>query len=115
MPKYYYLVLGISRGADLDKIKRAYRRVVKKHHPDVSALQEGAEKFREIREAFETLGDEAKRGRYDEELARQGSEVRITRVPEIIESRTSQLAEIDRFFSRTDEFFEGFNRRENFS
>ena len=95
--------------------KRAYRRVVKKHHPDVSALQEGAEKFREIREAFETLGDEAKRGRYDEEHARQGSEVRITRVPEIIESRKSQLAEIDRFFSRTDEFFEGFNRRENFS
>ena len=34
MPKYYYLVLGISRGADLDKIKRAHRRVVKKHHPD---------------------------------------------------------------------------------
>ena len=71
-------------------------------------MQEGAEKFREIREAFETLGDEAKRGRNDEELARQGSEVRITRVPEIIESRRSQFDEIDRFFSRTDEFFEGF-------
>jgi len=89
MPKNYYLVLGISMGADLDKIKRTHRRVVKKHHPDVSALQEGAEKFREIREAFETLGAEAKRGKYDEELARQGSEVRITRVPEIIESRRS--------------------------
>ena len=46
MPKDYYLVLGISRGADLNKIKKAHRRVVKKHHPDVSALQEGAEKFR---------------------------------------------------------------------
>jgi molecular chaperone DnaJ len=108
MPKYYYLVLGISRGADLDKIKRAHRRVVKKHHPDVSVLQEGTEKFREIREAFEILGNEAKRRRYDEEFARQGSEVRITRVPEIIESRRSQLDEIDRLFSRTDEFFEGF-------
>jgi molecular chaperone DnaJ len=108
MPKDYYLVLGISRGADLNKIKKAHRRVVKKHHPDVSALQEGAEKFREIREAYETLGDEVKRRRYDEELARQGSEVRITRVPEIIESRRSLLDEIDRFFSRTDEFFEGF-------
>jgi curved DNA-binding protein CbpA len=79
-----------------------------------SALQEGAEKFREIREAYETLSDETKRRRYDEELARQGSEVRITRVPEIIESRRSLLDEIDRFFSRTDEYFEGFNRRENF-
>ena len=87
MPKDYYLILGISRGADLNKIKKAHRRVVKKHHPDVSALQEGAQKFREIRDAYETLGDEAKRRRYDEELARQGSEVRITRVPEIIESR----------------------------
>ena len=102
MPKDYYLVLGISRGADLNKIKKAHRRVVKKHHPDVSALQEGAEKFREIREAFEALGGEAKRRRYDEELAIQGSEVKITRVPEIIESRRSLLDEIDRFFSSTD-------------
>jgi len=78
MPKDYYLVLGISRGADLNKIKKAHRRVVKKHHPDVSALQEGAEKFREIREAYETLGDEVKRRRYDEELARQGSEIKLS-------------------------------------
>src|SRR4030042_1308499 len=103
MPKDYYLVLGISRGADLNKIKKAHRRVVKKHHPDVYALQEGAEKFREIRDAYETLGDEVKRRTYDEKLARQGSEVRITRVPEIIESRRSLLDEIDRFFSRTNE------------
>ena len=102
MPKDYYLVLGISRGADLNKIKKAHRRVVKKHHPDISALQEGAEKSREIREAYETLSDEMKRRRYDEELARQGAEVRITRVPEIIESRSSLLDEIDRFFSSTD-------------
>jgi DnaJ-class molecular chaperone len=108
MPKDYYLVLGISRGADLNKIKKAYRSVAKKYYPDLSALHEGAEKFREIREAYETLGDEAKRRRYDEELARQRSELRITRVPEIIESRRSLYDEIDRFFSRTDEFFEGF-------
>ena len=78
MPKDYYLVLGISRGADLNKIKKAHRRVVKKHHPEVSALQDGAEKFREIREAYETLGDEVKRRRYDEELARQGSEIKLS-------------------------------------
>jgi curved DNA-binding protein CbpA len=48
--------LGISRGADLNKIKKAYRRVVKKQQPEVSVLQEGAEKFREIREAYGDLG-----------------------------------------------------------
>ena len=56
MPKDYYLVLGISKGADLNKIKKAHRRVVKKPHPDVPALQEGAEKFREIREANPVSG-----------------------------------------------------------
>jgi DnaJ-class molecular chaperone len=101
MPKDYYLVLGIGRGADLNKIKKAHRRVVKKHHPNVSALQEGGEKFREIREAYETLGDQVKRRRYDEELTRQGSEVRITRDPDIIENRRSLLDEIDMYFSRT--------------
>jgi len=54
MRKDYYLVLGISRGADLNIIKKAHRRIIKKHHPDVSALQEGAEKFREIREPDRT-------------------------------------------------------------
>jgi molecular chaperone DnaJ len=46
MPKDYYLVLGISRGADLNKIKKAHRRVVKKHHPDVFAQLCSAVKFK---------------------------------------------------------------------
>jgi curved DNA-binding protein CbpA len=49
------------------------------------------------RHAYETLSDEAKRRRYDEELARQGSEVRITRVPEIIEGRRSLLMRLTGF------------------
>ena len=106
MPKDYYIVLGVGRDANLNKIKKAYRRVAKKYHPDIRRSQESAEKFHEIREAYETLGDEAKRRRYDEELTRQGSEIRITRVPEVIESRRSLFDEMDRFFSRTDEFFE---------
>jgi DnaJ-class molecular chaperone len=108
MPEDYYIVLGVSRGADIDKIKKAYRRVAKKYHPDVARSRESAEKFREVRAAYETLADEERRRRYDEELAQRGSEIRISRVPEIIERRRSPLQDMERFFSRADEFFEGF-------
>ena len=60
MPKDYYIVLGVSRGADLNKIKKAYRVTAKKYHPDASASAESHEKFLELREAYETLVDEAK-------------------------------------------------------
>jgi DnaJ-class molecular chaperone len=109
MPKDYYIVLGVSRGADLNKIKRAYRKVVKKYHPDVVQSEETKKRFLEIREAYETLSDERRRKDYDEELAKQGSRLRITRVPDIIESRTSLFEEMERTFSSaTDDFFEGF-------
>jgi len=108
MPKDYYIVLGISRGADSNKIKKAYRRVAKQYHPDIAPSRESVEKFREIREAYETLGDEERRRRYDQELARGGSEIRISRVPEIIKRKRSPLHNMERLFSRTDEFFQGF-------
>ena len=43
MPKDYYIVLGVSRGADLNKIKKAYRVIAKKYHPDASASDESHE------------------------------------------------------------------------
>jgi molecular chaperone DnaJ len=105
----YYIVLGVSKGANLEKIKKAYRTVVKRYHPDVTHSQEGGKRFIEIREAYETLGDEIKRREYDEELERQGSPLRIRRVPEIINARTSRLSEMeDLFHSPVDDFFEGF-------
>ena len=71
----YYVVLGVSKNANLDKIKRAYRTVVKKHHPDVTHSQESKQRFLEIREAYETLSDDLKRRHYDEELERQWPEL----------------------------------------
>ena len=73
MPKDYYIVLGVSRGANLNKIKKAYRTVIKQHHPDVTQTNGSTERFHEIREAYETLSNEAKRKSYDAQLAEKGA------------------------------------------
>jgi molecular chaperone DnaJ len=105
----YYVILGVGKEANLERIKKAYRTVVKKHHPDISHSQEGKRRFLEVREAYETLSDEIKRRQYDEELERQGSRLRIRMVPEIINARTTRLNEMeDVFHSPVDDFFEGF-------
>ncbi len=108
MRRDHYVVLGINSKADLNRIKRAYRTVAKKYHPDVSHSQESSERFREVREAYETLSDETKRKSYDQELARQGSRLRISEVPQTIERRTSIFGRVDDFFSHVDDFFSGF-------
>ncbi len=66
----FYLLLGIDRGADLGKIKSAYRRSAKRLHPDLSPGGDAAEKFKQVTEAYETLADAQKRRRYDETLRR---------------------------------------------
>lgn len=64
--KDYYAVLGVSRHADQEEIKKAYRRLARRYHPDVNrGDQEAAERFKEINEAYEVLGDPEKRRRYD--------------------------------------------------
>ncbi|MGX3021915.1 molecular chaperone DnaJ [Ursidibacter sp. B-7004-1] len=63
----YYEVLGLSKGASEQEIKRAYKRLAAKHHPDKNqGSKEAEEKFKEIKEAYEVLGDSEKRAMYDQ-------------------------------------------------
>jgi molecular chaperone DnaJ len=62
----YYDVLGVKKDASEDEIKKAYRKLAKKHHPDVNKGNKDAEnKFKEISEAYAVLGDKEKRDQYD--------------------------------------------------
>lgn len=64
--KDYYKVLGVARDAAQDEIKRAYRKLARKYHPDVSKEPDAEEKFKEVAEAYEVLKDPEKRKAYDE-------------------------------------------------
>lgn len=64
--KDYYAILGVPRDATAEDIKKAFRKLARKHHPDVAKDKKAAEeKFKEINEAYEVLGDPEKRGKYD--------------------------------------------------
>jgi len=63
----YYSVLGVSRGADEAEIKKAYRRMARKNHPDVNPGDKAAEeRFKSVQEAYDILGDSKKRAIYDQ-------------------------------------------------
>jgi len=61
----YYAALGVERGASADEIKKAYRRLAQKYHPDVSKEPGAETKFKEVAEAYQTLKDPEKRAAYD--------------------------------------------------
>jgi len=64
--KDYYQVLGVRRDADAEEIKRAYRKLARKYHPDVSDEKNAEDRFKEVAEAYEVLRDSDKRAAYDQ-------------------------------------------------
>jgi curved DNA-binding protein len=63
--KDYYQILGVERGASDEVVKKAYRKLARKYHPDVSKEKDATERFQELSEAYETLRDKEKRAAYD--------------------------------------------------
>jgi curved DNA-binding protein len=64
--KDYYKILGVDRDASADQVKKAYRKLAHKYHPDVSKHPAGEEKFKEVAEAYDTLKNPEKRAAYDQ-------------------------------------------------
>jgi molecular chaperone DnaJ len=65
MPRDYYEVLGVARGADENEIKKAFRRLARELHPDVNSEPDAEERFKEAAEAYEVLSDNDRRATYD--------------------------------------------------
>ena len=68
-----YLVLGVPRDADDQQVRDAYRRLAKRHHPDLHPDARAGDRMRRVNEAWDVLSDPSRRSRYDADHARQAS------------------------------------------
>jgi molecular chaperone DnaJ len=107
MPRNYYMVLGVERGADLSQIKHAYRSAIKRYHPDRFGTGTDPDKFRAAQEAYEVLSDRDRRRAYDAQLHREGIPAQLTRVPRRAAPRGKAWRDLRDTASLLDDFFEG--------
>ncbi len=61
----YYEVLGVERNSDKEGLKKAFRKLAQKYHPDINKSEEAEARFKEINEAYQILNDDQKRAAYD--------------------------------------------------
>src|SRR5690625_4666416 len=62
----YYEVLGVDQNASSEEIRRAYRKLARKYHPDVNKAPDAADKFKEVKDAYDTLSDPQEKAHYDQ-------------------------------------------------
>ncbi|MDD5394134.1 MAG: DnaJ C-terminal domain-containing protein [Thiothrix sp.] len=96
--KDYYKVLGLTKEATQDDIKRVYRKLARKYHPDISKEDNAEEHFKEVGEAYEVLKDPEKRAAYDQ-LGEDLKAQRDFRPPPNGAAGTGQSADFDDFFA----------------
>ena len=109
----YYEVLGVPRAATADEIKKAYRQLARKHHPDLQPAAErarAAERFKEINEAYEVLSDPDKRAKYDALGANWKGGMDFTPPPGAAGVRTERIAWDDDGAGFSDFFASIFGR-----
>ena len=66
MSEDYYEILGVSKNSSKEEIKKAYKNLAKKYHPDVSKEKNATEKFKKVSEAYAVLSDDSKRSQYNQ-------------------------------------------------
>lgn len=96
MGKNYYQTLGIQKSATDDEVKKAYRKLALKYHPDKNKAAGAEEKFKEVAEAYEVLSDKSKREIYDkygEDGLKRGGKIFI--IPAMVKVKVISLQELE--------------------
>ncbi len=108
MGKDYYKILGVSKDATKEEIKRAYRKLAKKYHPDLNPdnREEAEEKFKEISEAYEVLMDDEKRAIYDR-YGEDGLKGRVFDQGGFTWNDFTHFSDLNDIFQGFDEFLRG--------